>query len=66
MPSDLPQLSPIELNRIVSLKEAAKLAGVSEDTLRRKHSDKILQVSERRQGMRTGHALMLGQSKKSA
>jgi len=53
-PSELPAL---ELERIVPLAEAARLAGVSEDTLRRHNSDKILQLSPRRQGMRVRHAL---------
>jgi hypothetical protein len=49
----------LELQRIVSLQEAARLAGCSQDTLRRNHRDKIVKVSDRRQGMRIKDALML-------
>jgi hypothetical protein len=60
MPSSSPeQLSALELQRIAPLQEAARLAGVSIDTLKRRHRDKILQLSERRQGMRVRDALML-------
>ena len=38
---------------------AAELAGVSEDTLRRRRPDKIIQLSPRRQGMRVKDALMM-------
>jgi hypothetical protein len=53
------ELSPLELNRIISLSEAARLSSLSEDTIRREHSDKILDLSPRRRGMRVGDALML-------
>jgi hypothetical protein len=55
--SDDLELSPLERERIVSLAEAARLRGVSEDTLRRHNSDKIIQLSPRRQGMRVRDAL---------
>jgi hypothetical protein len=55
-------LSSIELERIVTLKEAARLSSESIDTLRRRHRDKIIQLSPRRQGMRVKHALMLSAS----
>jgi len=51
---------PVELLRIVRLDEAERLSGVSEDTLKRRYRDKIVQVSKRCLGMRVGHALMLG------
>src|SRR5215831_7185167 len=51
---------PIDWLIIDPLPEAKKLAGVSEDTLKRNHRDKIVRVSRRRIGMRRGHALMLG------
>jgi hypothetical protein len=50
---------PVELLRIVGLDEAEKYSGVSSDTLKRRHPDKIVRMSERRVGMRVGHALML-------
>jgi hypothetical protein len=45
--------------RVVPIRQAAELAGVSEDTLRRRRPDKIIQLSPRRQGMRVRDALML-------
>ena len=48
-----------ELNRVVSLREAARLMSVSPDTLRRRYPEKILRLSERRQGMRLRDALLL-------
>ncbi|HEX9321787.1 MAG TPA: hypothetical protein VF913_06660 [Xanthobacteraceae bacterium] len=53
------QLLPGELalRRVVSLEEAADIAGVSIDTLRRRHRNKIRTLSPRRQGMTIGDAL---------
>jgi hypothetical protein len=45
--------------RIVPLVEASRLSSLSIDTLRRKHRDKFVQLSERRFGMRRRDALML-------
>jgi hypothetical protein len=55
----LKMLPPLELLRIAEMPEAARLAGVSGDTLKREHPDKIVHLSKRRQGMRVAHALML-------
>ena len=55
----LPELTPLELNRIVRLPEAGRLCGLSEDSLRRNHSDKIVRLGPRAIGMRVGHALHL-------
>lgn len=55
----LTMLPPLELLRIAEMSEAARLAGVSQDTLKREHSDKIVNMSRRREGMRVVHALML-------
>jgi hypothetical protein len=63
--TDHTRLSAVELARIASLTEAARLAGVSKDTLQRHHADKILKLSPRRLGMRVRDALMLG-TRKSA
>jgi hypothetical protein len=57
-----PELTSLELERIVSLQEASRLSSESVDTLRRRHRDKIIQLSPRRQGMRVKHALMLSAS----
>lgn len=49
----------LTLAKIVSLREAAQLAGCSEDTLKRRHSEKIIRLSPRRLGMRVRDALFL-------
>jgi hypothetical protein len=54
-------LSGIEGERVVSLLEASRLSGVSVDTLRRRHSDKILRISTKRLGMKLRVVLSLGQ-----
>ena len=61
---ELPQLSPLELNRIVTLDEAARVSSLSKDAIKENYADKIIRLSPKRSGMRLGHALMLG--KKSA
>ena len=67
MPNDeLPPLTPVELNRIVTLDEASRLSSLSKDTLRDKFRDKLVPLSEKRFGMRVGHALMLGNSRTQA
>lgn len=55
----LPLTKRQEGHRIVSLKEAARLRGVSVDTLKRNHADKIIRLSQRRVGMRVRDALAL-------
>jgi hypothetical protein len=49
----------IELQRIISLKEAARYCGLSVDTIKRRHADKIIELSPRRRGMRVRDSLML-------
>jgi hypothetical protein len=56
----------LRLQQIVPLKEAARLRGVSEDTLVRTDPEKIIKLSPRRSGMRVGDALMLGKSETAA
>jgi hypothetical protein len=46
-------------DRIVSIPEAARISSLSVDTLRRRHRDKWIQLSEGRVGMRRRDALML-------
>jgi hypothetical protein len=55
----LKMLPPLELLRVAEMPEAARLAGASQDTLKREHPDKIVKISRRREGMRVAHALML-------
>ena len=57
------KLSPeLELERIVSLQTAEKYSGLSVDSWKRHHQDKIIEMSPRRLGVRLRHALMLGKS----
>jgi hypothetical protein len=63
LPDDLLKW-PVELLRIVEPDEAARLSTLSWDTIKRRHKEKIVRLSERRVGIRVGHALML--SKKEA
>jgi hypothetical protein len=42
------------------MKESEELSGLSEDSLKRNHSDKILRLSLRRIGMKRHVALSLG------
>ncbi|MGA7449913.1 MAG: hypothetical protein WBW73_01080 [Rhodoplanes sp.] len=52
-------LAPLEALRIVRLKEAARLSGVSVETLKRRHRAKIIEISPRALGMRVKDALQL-------
>jgi hypothetical protein len=54
-------LSGLEGERVTHLSEAARLNGVSIDTLRRQHSNKIVKMSDKRVGMRLKDALSLAQ-----
>jgi hypothetical protein len=44
------------------LQEAARLSGISIDGIKRHHSDKIVDLSPRRRGMRLRDALMLDEA----
>lgn len=61
--ADRAELSAIERRRIVSLREAARLKGVSVDTLKRTAQKtgepKIIHISARRRGCRLGEVLGL-------
>ena len=58
----LDHLSWLELNRIASLQEASRLSGLSRDSLRRHHADKIVKLSPRRSGMRVADSLTIQQA----
>jgi hypothetical protein len=49
----------LDLQRVVDLETAARLRGVSPDTLGRHFQSQILTLSPRRRGMRLRDALML-------
>jgi hypothetical protein len=48
------------LEAYVNMKESSELSGVSEDSLKRNHSDKIARLGPRRLGMKRRVALSLG------
>ena len=59
-PDDDFKLSPdLELQRIITLQEAEKISSLSSDSWKRHHSDKIIEMSPRRLGVRLRDALML-------
>jgi hypothetical protein len=49
----------VVMMRIISIKQAAQLAGVSERTLKDSHPDKVIQISPGRIGMRLRDALRI-------
>ena len=51
----------LELERIVTLREAHELSGLSPDAWRDNYPDKIIQLSPRRQGIKLKHVLSVGQ-----
>ena len=60
------ELSKIELERFVSLGEAARLRNVSPNTIRRNLGNRIVRVSPKRYGIRLKHVLMLDAEDKTA
>ena len=54
---DPTKLSVIELNRIISIPEAAELSSISPDGWYRHHRDKLVQLTEKRVGVRLRDAL---------
>jgi hypothetical protein len=56
---DLP--NDLVLKRIVPLKQASEVSSLSEDTIKRRFPDKIIQLTPRRLGIRLGDALLLNQ-----
>jgi hypothetical protein len=58
----LKTVPPLELLRIVQMPEAEHLSGLSEDSIERHHSEKVVRLSPRRKGMRVIDALMLRES----
>ena len=54
----------IELMKIISIRQAAELAGVSTRTLQRVLGDKIIRISPGRRGMRVRDALLIAGAKR--
>jgi hypothetical protein len=57
--TDPTKLSEIELNRIIPIRDAVELSSVSDDGWRRHHSDKLIQLTPKRVGVRLRHALFI-------
>jgi hypothetical protein len=55
----------LALCRKISVREAAELNNVSEDTFRRRHPDLIKKVSPRRDAVKLGDALAIGDREKT-
>lgn len=55
----LASIDPIKLLQIISMPEAERISGLSHDTLKRRHPEKIIKLSPRRNGMRLVDALFL-------
>ena len=51
----------LEGERIIGLREAAEIAGVSTDTLRRRYGHLVIRLSPRRVGIRLRDVLSIGQ-----
>jgi len=49
----------LELDRIITLQEAEKISSLSVDSWKRHHSDKVVELSPRRLGVRLRDALMI-------
>jgi hypothetical protein len=57
--SNLPELDPVELHRIISIPEAERLSNLSRDVIEKRFRHLIIRLSPRRVGMRLGDALAL-------
>jgi hypothetical protein len=59
------ELSPLELKQKVSVKKAAALNDIHEDTFRKRYPHLIKKISERRDAVELGDARAVGELKKS-
>jgi hypothetical protein len=59
-----PLPTAVQLMKIINLRQAAELAGVSSRTMQRVHADKIIRISPGRLGMRVRDALMIAEGTK--
>jgi hypothetical protein len=59
-PARGPPADAFELERIITLAEAARLTGLSEDSIRRHYAHLILRLSPRRVGMKFRDAIAIG------
>jgi hypothetical protein len=56
---DQAKLTETEKNRIITLREAEELSSLSVDSWTRNHRDKLIQLTDKRVGIRLRHALFL-------
>ena len=59
----LASIDPVKLLQIISMPEAERISGLSHDTIKRRHANKIIKLSPRRNGMRLVDALFLDSDK---
>lgn len=60
--SDTPQSERprwVELERVLTIAEATELTSLSEDTLRRRYADRIINISPKRRGIRLRDVLAI-------
>jgi hypothetical protein len=55
----LRSMTPLDLLRVISLNEAARVTGLSRWTLAKRHSGKIVRISEARIGIRMADVLAI-------
>jgi hypothetical protein len=57
------KLRPVELRQKISVRQAAKLNNIHEDTFRRRYPHLIKKISERRDAVELGDAIAIGEPK---
>jgi hypothetical protein len=57
------ELSPLELRRKISVRQAAELNDIHEDTFRKRYPHLIKRISERRDAVELGDAIAIGEPK---
>jgi hypothetical protein len=55
----------LELESVLPLPEVEKITSLSSDTIKRHHSDKIVNLTPRRQGMKLKHALVIASGREA-
>jgi len=58
--SRVPVSTQVELNKVVSLRQAGEMLDLSVDTIKRRYRDRIVVLSPRRRGMRIANILKIG------
>ena len=53
----------LELNSVVPLSKVEKITSLDRDTIKRRYGDRVVQLSDKRQGMKLKHALAIAEGK---